>query len=214
MRFEQFERDVFGIFQMLFAEVFNVACQKSVCRIVHRPGVLSQNAQLLPCAVAVARFFEQFALGCIHRTGICRVYHSCTQFVARHLESVAVLAHHEHSAFLVNGYDVDPVGVFEYIVFRTLVAVGQAHRIAPHREPWAPEEVFGLFDRPFSVVVTRKMFHVFVCCHLVQMAVVAVSDCNSLFCKYNADEVFLVCRTIVKMRWLAEKPCFFGKKSA
>ena len=55
---------------------------------------------------------------------------------------MAVLALHDEVALCGYGYDIDPFGIVQDIVFGDYAAVGQLQALAACCEPWAAIDVF------------------------------------------------------------------------
>ena len=71
---------------------------------------------------------------------------------------MTVLPFHDELAFFGQGNHVDPVRIFQHVVFIIYHAVGQADFVAPGRQPRASDEVFAVEYFPFLFVVLHIVF--------------------------------------------------------
>lgn len=84
--------------------------------------------------------------------------YACGNFIACLAEPVAELPFHDILPVFVNGYDVDPVRVFENVEFRVDSPVGKPYGVLSDRKPRASEQVFARHRLPFSVF-SDSVFH-------------------------------------------------------
>lgn len=131
---EEMECNVFGSFEVLVGQAADAGGDEAVAEIGAGAGVWGGYHIQCPCAFAVAGLLEEFPAGCLLR-GLAAFAHSCRDFVAYFAAAVAVLALQYHAAVVCDGDDVDPVGVFEHIVFGVDHSVWKLYPVTAGGEP-------------------------------------------------------------------------------
>ena len=72
---------------------------------------------------------------------------------------MAVLAYEDELPVFRACYNINPIGVFQYVIFRYFFALRRFEYLASYGQPRTAAKITAVQDFPFAVVVIVLVFH-------------------------------------------------------
>ena len=125
---------------MLVGKPLDIRSQKTVGQIILRAGIGRDHHELTPLASSVTGLLPQFPSGRLQGRFVL-LAHTRTKFIGGHAQPMPVLTDHHKRSFPRDGDRIHPIGIFQYVILRHPVAIGQLKTLSAHSEPGTPEYI-------------------------------------------------------------------------
>lgn len=123
--------------------------------------------QLAPLSARIAGLFEQFA-ACGGLRFFVLLHHAGHNLEACLPQRVAILADEKHTAIAGDGYDIDPIGIFQHIIFIIDSPCRQFDGVPAGRQPRPADDIFAPQSLPRHVASV----------HLLSLHIISLSVCG------------------------------------
>ena len=111
-----FNDNVFAGVEFERSRLTRMCCKQDMNAVRMRCGIWREACDMAKVARDMAGFFQQLPRAGDERIAFMRIHHAARQFERNDASAVTILANENQPVVVVEGCNVNPIGIFEHII--------------------------------------------------------------------------------------------------